>query len=113
MADWRRYVLPVVLWVYGMAVTLTLVSIWGRAVVVDLGRPRRRWVAAIHRFASAMFLPLAGLVARAPADYWYLHRSLDKLPPPEVLYRSPGLTVTHLWRMGPLGFVHAVVMERV
>lgn len=35
MADWRRYALPVVLWVYGMAVTLTLVSIWGRAVVVD------------------------------------------------------------------------------
>ena len=35
MADWRRYVLPMTLWVYGMAVTLTLVSIWGRAVVVD------------------------------------------------------------------------------
>lgn len=35
MTDWRRYALPVVLWVYGMAVTLTLVSIWGRAVVVD------------------------------------------------------------------------------
>jgi demethylmenaquinone methyltransferase / 2-methoxy-6-polyprenyl-1,4-benzoquinol methylase len=85
----------------------------GRAVVVDLGRPRRRWVAAIHRLASALFLPLAGLLARAPADYWYLHRSLDKLPPPEDLYLSPGLTVTQLWRMGPLGFVHAVVMERV
>lgn len=34
-ADWRHYALPVVLWVYGMAVSLTLVSLWGRAVVVD------------------------------------------------------------------------------
>ncbi len=84
----------------------------GRAVVVDLGRPRRRWAAALHRAGSAIFLPLAGLIARAPADYWYLHRSLDKLAPPEELYRAGGLEVSHLWRMGPLGFVHAVVMER-
>ncbi len=84
----------------------------GRAVIVDLGRPRRRILAAIHRVGSAVFLPLAGLIVRAPADYWYLHRSLDKLPPPEQLYWSTRLTVTELWRMGPLGFVHAVVMER-
>jgi demethylmenaquinone methyltransferase / 2-methoxy-6-polyprenyl-1,4-benzoquinol methylase len=84
----------------------------GKAVIVDLGRPRGRIPAALHRLGSAIFLPLAGLIARAPGDYWYLHRSLDKLPPPEQLYWSSRLTVTELWRMGPLGFVHAVVMER-
>lgn len=31
----RRFALPVTLWVYGIAITVTLVSIWGRAVVVD------------------------------------------------------------------------------
>lgn len=84
----------------------------GRAVIVDLGRPRRRLLAVVHRLGSAVFLPLAGLIAWAPADYWYLHRSLDRLAPPEELYWSSRLPVIHLWRMGPLGFVHAVVMER-
>ncbi|MEX1006037.1 MAG: class I SAM-dependent methyltransferase [Acidimicrobiia bacterium] len=84
----------------------------GRVAIVDLGRPRNRWAAALHRLGSAIFLPLAGLLARAPADYWYLHRSLDKLGPPELLYVAPSLTVVESWRMGPLGFVHGVVLER-
>lgn len=84
----------------------------GRAAIVDLGRPRNRWAAALHRMGSAVFLPLAGLIAGAPSDYWYLHRSLDKLPPPTLLYIAPGLTVVDSWRMGPLGFVHGVVLEK-
>ncbi|HSJ28980.1 MAG TPA: class I SAM-dependent methyltransferase [Acidimicrobiia bacterium] len=84
----------------------------GRAVIVDLGRPRQRWAAGVHRAGSAVFLPLAGLIARAPADYWYLHRSLDKLPPPELLYVAPRMVTTASWRMGPLGFVHGVVLEK-
>ena len=84
----------------------------GKVVIVDLGRPRNRWLAALHRLGSAVFLPLAGLIALAPADYWYLHRSLDKLQSPEDLYWSARLAVIHLWRMGPLGFVHGVVMEK-
>lgn len=82
----------------------------GRAVVVDLGRPRNRIAAMVHRLGSAVFLPLAGLIARAPGDYWYLHRSLDKLPPPEELYTSSSLRAEHVWRMGPLGFVYGVVL---
>lgn len=35
MLDLRRYALPVSLWFYGVAISVTLVSIWGRAVVVD------------------------------------------------------------------------------
>ena len=84
----------------------------GRAAIVDLGRPRSRWAAALHRLGSAIFLPVAGLLVRAPADYWYLHRSLDKLAPPELLYVAQDLTVVESWRMGPLGFVHGVVLER-
>lgn len=37
MTGWRRYALPILLWVYGMSVTVTLISLWGRAVVVDTG----------------------------------------------------------------------------
>ena len=84
----------------------------GRAVIVDLGRPKNKAAAALHRMGSSVFLPLAGLIAGAPSDYWYLHKSLDKLAPPETLYVAPGLVMTASWRMGPLGFVHAVVLEK-
>ncbi len=84
----------------------------GVAVVVDLGRPRRRAAAALHRLGSAVFLPLAGLVARAPRDYWYLHRSLDTLPHPEQLYADGPLVLERVWRMGPLGFVYGAVLTR-
>lgn len=84
----------------------------GRAVIVDLGRPRNRRLAALHRWGSAVFLPVAGLIARAPRDYWYLHRSLDKLAPVETMYASAPLTVEETWRMGPLGFVYGVVLRK-
>ena len=84
----------------------------GAAVVVDLGRPRNRLLAGMHRLGSAVVLPLAGLLARAPADYWYLHRSLDKLAPAEVLYDDTPLIFEHVWRMGPLGFVYGVVLRK-
>ncbi|MFO7548219.1 MAG: class I SAM-dependent methyltransferase [Acidimicrobiia bacterium] len=84
----------------------------GAAVIVDLGRPRQRWVAALHRLGSAVFLPLAGMIARAPRDYWYLHRSLDKLPPPEQLYEHGPLMLETTWRMGPLGFVYGAVLRK-
>lgn len=84
----------------------------GAAVVVDLGRPRNRTAAVFHRAGSALALPLAGLIAGAPRDYLYLHRSLDKLPPPEVLYRDVGLRLERVWRMGPLGFVYGVVLRK-
>ncbi|MGH8911400.1 MAG: hypothetical protein ACRDVD_02730, partial [Acidimicrobiia bacterium] len=52
MTDWRRYALPIVLWVYGIAVTVTLVSVWGRAVVIDTDL----MAAAASDFASAEFV---------------------------------------------------------
>jgi hypothetical protein len=48
-----------------------------------------------------VFLPLAGLIARAPGDYWYLHRSLDKLPPPEQLYADGPLVLEQDLADGP------------
>jgi demethylmenaquinone methyltransferase/2-methoxy-6-polyprenyl-1,4-benzoquinol methylase len=90
-----------------------VLRVGGVAVVVDLGRPRNRVLAALHRLGSAIFLPLAGLIARAPRDYWYLHRSLDKLPPPELLFRSSPMVFERVWRMGPLGFVYGVLLRKV
>ncbi|MDX1691119.1 MAG: class I SAM-dependent methyltransferase [Acidimicrobiia bacterium] len=84
----------------------------GVAAIVDLGRPVTPVKRALHRVGTAITLPLAGLAVGAPGEYWYLHRSLDKLPPPEVLYADAPLRFERLWRMGPLGFVYGAVFRK-
>lgn len=84
----------------------------GAAAIVDLSRPVNRFARVLHRIGSAIVLPLAGLLARAPGEYWYLHRSLDKLPPPEVLLGGGPLALEKTWRMGPLGFVYGAILRK-
>jgi demethylmenaquinone methyltransferase / 2-methoxy-6-polyprenyl-1,4-benzoquinol methylase len=85
----------------------------GAAVVIDLGRPQNRVLRVIHRLATAIVLPIVGLVfARAPREYWYLHKSLDSLPPPEVLYEDRGLALESVWRSGVFGFVYGVRLRK-
>jgi demethylmenaquinone methyltransferase/2-methoxy-6-polyprenyl-1,4-benzoquinol methylase len=84
----------------------------GAAAIVDLSRPVNRFARVLHRIGSALVLPLAGLLARAPGEYWYLHRSLDKLPPPEVLLGGGPLALEKTWRMGPLGFVYGAILRK-
>ena len=85
----------------------------GVAAIVDLSRPTNPILALLHRLTTAIVLPIAGLlVARAPAEYWYLHRSLDSLPPPETLFADTPLNLEHVWRMGPLGFVYAATLRK-
>lgn len=83
------------------------------AVVVDLARPRNRLLRWLHRVGTAITLPLVGLIfARAPGEYWYLHKSLDSLPPPETLYVNHKLEVEEVWRMGLFGFVYGVRLRK-
>lgn len=84
----------------------------GKFGIVDLGRPRNRWAAAVHRGGSAVVLSTVGRLAGAGEEYTYLHHSLDKLPAPEILYASGPLVLEDVWRMGPLGFVHGVILRR-
>ncbi len=84
----------------------------GVAAVVDLGRPRNLLARWVCRIGTAITLPLAGLIARAPGDYWYLHRSLDKLPPPERLLGDGPLVLGPVWRMGLFGFVYGAVLRK-
>ncbi len=83
------------------------------AVVVDLTRPRNRLLRTLHRVSTAVVLPLVGLVfARSPREYWYLHKSLDSLPPPEELFEGGGLVVEEVWRMGIFGFVYGARLRK-
>ncbi|HEU4318454.1 MAG TPA: class I SAM-dependent methyltransferase [Acidimicrobiia bacterium] len=83
------------------------------AVVVDLGRPINPILRIIHWIGTAILLPLVGLIfARAPGEYWYLHRSLDSLPPPEELYAEGDLILEAVWRSGLFGFVYGVRLRK-
>ncbi len=84
----------------------------GRAGIVDLGRPRHPAAQRIHRAGTSVVLGAVGLAFGAPAEYRYLHRSLDKLPPPEEMFAGVGLRLGRVWRMGPLGFVYGAILER-
>jgi demethylmenaquinone methyltransferase / 2-methoxy-6-polyprenyl-1,4-benzoquinol methylase len=83
------------------------------AVVIDLSRPTSPFLRILHRLGTALVLPLVGLVfARAPREYWYLHRSLDSLPPPEELFSNRAMTLERVWRMGLFGFVYGVKLSK-
>ena len=83
------------------------------AVVVDLGRPKNAFLRQLHRAGTAIVLPLVGLFfAAAPREYWYLHMTLDALPPPEVLLEGHGLVLEEVWRMGLFGFVYGARLRK-
>lgn len=83
------------------------------AVVVDLTRPRNKLLRVVHRMGTALLLPLVGLLfARAPREYWYLHKSLDSLPAPEDLFGGRPLDLEEVWRMGLFGFVYGARLRK-
>lgn len=84
----------------------------GVAAIVDLGRPESAWKRMLHRLGSAIVLPLVGLFVGGFREYRYLHRSLDALPQPQVIYADAPLEVERIWRMGPLGFVYGVILRK-
>lgn len=84
----------------------------GVAGIVDLGRPQRTTPRAIHRIGTSVLLPLVGMMVGARREYWYLHRTLDRHPPPEIMLASSPLRLLDTWRMGPLGFVWGAILEK-
>jgi demethylmenaquinone methyltransferase / 2-methoxy-6-polyprenyl-1,4-benzoquinol methylase len=83
------------------------------AVIVDLNRPRNRFLRVLHRVGTALILPLVGLVfAGAPGEYRYLHRSLDSLPQPEDMFGYGPLVLEEVWRMGLFGFIYGVRLRK-
>lgn len=84
----------------------------GMAGIVDLGRPTGAFAARIHRAATAVVLPVAGMTVGAREEYIYLHHTLDKHPPPQQLLADTPMTLVDTWRLGPMGFVWAAILER-
>ena len=85
----------------------------GALVIIDLSRPTNPLLRFIHRIGSAITLPLVGLIfGGAPREYWYLHKSLDSLPPPEALLAEHELQLEEVWRVGLFGFVYGARLRK-
>jgi demethylmenaquinone methyltransferase/2-methoxy-6-polyprenyl-1,4-benzoquinol methylase len=84
----------------------------GMAGIVDLGRPGGKVASRVHRAGTSVVLPLAGMTIGAREEYMYLHKTLDKHPPPEELLGNTPLTLTDTWRLGPLHFVWAALLTK-
>ncbi len=84
----------------------------GMAGIIDLGRPTGKMKARIHRLGTAVVLPVAGMTVGAREEYSYLHRTLDKHPPPRQLLANSPLTLVDTWRLGPMGFVWAALLQK-
>ena len=84
----------------------------GMAGIVDLGRPTGSLTRRIHRAGTSVVLPLAGMTVGAREEYVYLHQTLDKHPGPEELLADTPLVLRETWRLGPMGFVWAALLER-
>lgn len=85
----------------------------GALVVVGLTRPTGAFSRLLHRMGTALVLPAVGLLfARAPREYWYLHQSLDSLPPPESLLKGRSLDLEEVWRTGLFGFVYGARLRK-
>jgi demethylmenaquinone methyltransferase/2-methoxy-6-polyprenyl-1,4-benzoquinol methylase len=84
----------------------------GVAGIIDLGRPGGKVSSRIHRAGTSVVLPLAGMTIGARDEYVYLHKTLDKHPPPEVLLANTPLTLTDTWRLGPMNFVWAALLTK-
>ncbi len=84
-----------------------------KAVVLDLTRPINPILRFLHRIGTAIALPVIGLLfAGAAREYWYLHRSLDALPPPEELLEGHSLSLEEVWRTGLFGFVYGARLRK-
>lgn len=84
----------------------------GMAGIIDLGRPSGDFKRRLHTMGTAVVLPLAGMTIGARDEYVYLHRTLDKHPPPEELLADTPLDLLDTWRLGPMGFVWAAILAK-
>ncbi len=84
----------------------------GMVGIVDLGRPTGSMKRRIHRAGTSVVLPLAGITVGAREEYVYLHHTLDKHAPPEELLAHTPLDLRETWRLGPMGFVWAALLEK-
>ena len=84
----------------------------GKFILLDMTRPKNKFLRILHKIGTYKITFLIGLLTFNLKEYKFLHRSLDKYPPPEVHLSNNLFSNTDTTRMGLFGFVYLSVMEK-
>ena len=84
----------------------------GKFILLDMTRPKNKFLKAIHRIGSFKVTLLIGLLTFNLKEYRFLHNSLDKYPQPEEYFQTHPFENCIIERMGLFDFVYEAVFEK-
>ena len=84
----------------------------GKFILLDMTRPKNKFLKAIHKIGSFIVTLLIGLLTFNMKEYRFLHNSLDKYPQPEEYFQIHPFQNCNIERMGLFNFVYEAVFEK-
>ena len=84
----------------------------GKFILLDMTRPKNKFLKAIHRIGTFKVTLLIGLLTFNLKEYRFLHNSLDKYPQPEEYFQIHPFENCIIERMGLFDFVYEAVFEK-
>ena len=84
----------------------------GKFILLDMTRPKNKFLKAIHKIGTFKVTLLIGLLTFNLKEYRFLHNSLDKYPQPEEYFQTHPFENCNIERMGLFNFVYEAVFEK-
>ena len=84
----------------------------GKFILLDMTRPKNKFLKAIHKIGTFKVTLLIGLLTFNMKEYRFLHNSLDKYPQPEEYFQTHPFENCNIERMGLFDFVYEAVFEK-
>ena len=84
----------------------------GKFILLDMTRPKNKFLKAIHKIGTFKVTLLVGLLTFNLKEYRFLHNSLDKYPQPEEYFQTHPFENCIIERMGLFDFVYEAVFEK-
>ena len=84
----------------------------GKFILLDMTRPKNKFLKAIHKIGTFKVTLLIGLLTFNLKEYRFLHNSLDKYPQPEEYFQTHPFENCIIERMGLFDFVYEAVFEK-
>ena len=84
----------------------------GKFILLDMTRPKNKFLKAIHKIGTFKVTLLIGLLTFNLKEYRFLHNSLDKYPQPEEYFQTHPFENGIIERMGLFDFVYEAVFEK-
>ena len=84
----------------------------GKFILLDMTRPKNKFLKAIHKIGTFKVTLLIGLLTFNLKEYRFLHNSLDKYPQPEEYFQIHPFENCNIERMGLFDFVYEAVFEK-